>query len=258
MNRHFKNMIKYKDLFLELVKKDIKLKYRNSYIGVLWSMLNPLLMMVVLSVIFSTLFKSSIENFPIYVLIGRLVYTLFSESTSFAMDSVLANSQLIKKVYVPKYFFPISRICSSFITNLISLVPIIIVMLVTGMEFSFYNLLIIVPIVFMFLICTGFGLIMATVNVFFRDIKHLYSVILLILMYATPIFYPESIIPDQYKFILYVNPMYPVLHMFRDSVMYNSILSEEDIIFSCVQAVICLIIGLAVFYKKQDRFIFYL
>lgn len=258
MQEKIQNLYKYKDLFYELVKKDIKLKYKNSYLGILWSFLNPLLMMIVLTVIFSEVFKNNIDNFPVYVLTGRLIYSFFSEATNFAMASIQNNSQLIKKVYVPKYFFPLTRVCSSFLISLVSLVPIIIVMLLSGVEFSPLNLLIIVPLLLNLFISAGIGLIMATAAVFFRDLNHLYSIILMVIMYMTPIFYPAEIIPSKYHWIIELNPLYSILNMFRDVLMYNMMFSPVDLLISSFYAVIYFILGLVLFYKKQDKFIFHI
>lgn len=258
MKTHIYNFLKYKDLFFELIKKDINLKYKNSYLGVLWSLLNPLLMMIVLTIIFSEIFRNNIENFPVYVLTGRMLYSFFSESTNFAMNSIISNSQLIRKVYVPKYFFPLSRVCSSFITSLISLIPIVLVMIITGVQFSYYNFLIIIPLILLLVIAMGAGMILSTVFVFFRDMGHLYSVVLMILMYMTPIFYPASIIPDKYHWIIELNPLYPLLKMFRDVLMYGQMFDWSELLISSVYAVIYFLIGIFVFYKKQDRFIFHI
>lgn len=256
MKTHIYNLLKYKDLFYELVKKDIKLKYRNSYLGLFWSMLNPLLMMIILSIIFSAIFKNNIAYFPVYVLTGRLIYTMFSESTNFALDSIIMNSNLIRKVYVPKYFFPLSRVCSSFIINIVSLLPMFIVMLVLGMNFSWHLLLIIIPIALLFIFTMGAGLILSTINVFFRDIKHLYSVLLTLVMYSMAIFYPIEIIPEQYRFVFELNPLYVYLSIFRDLVMNSVLPNPTEVLLAFVYAVISFVIGLFVFYKKQDKFIF--
>lgn len=258
MKQYILNLLKYKDLFFELVRKDIKLKYRNSILGVFWSMLNPLLMMVVLSIVFMELFRVEIPNFPIYVLIGRILYQFFSESTNFAMDSLHVNAQLIRKVYVPKYFFPLSRVCSSFITTIIALLPLFIMMVVTGMTFDWVNLLFMLPLLYLFIICSGIGLLLSSINVFFKDMKHFYSVMLLVVMYMTPIFYPVSIIPDQYLVLFWLNPLYPVVEIFRDIVMYGSMPDPTMHLLSIVYAVIYWIFGLFVFYKCQDKFIYYL
>ncbi|MFD3271630.1 ABC transporter permease [Paenibacillus dendritiformis] len=258
MNKNIRNFLKYKDLLLELIKKDIKLKYRNSFLGILWSMLNPLLMMVVLTIIFSTVFNNHIDNFPVYVLTGRIIYQFFSESTNFAMDSIHANSQLIRKVYVPKYFFPLSRVCSSFITTLISTVPLLFVMLVTDVTFSWINIMFIIPLLYLLIISAGIGMLLASITVFFRDMKHLYSIVLMLIMYMTPIFYPASIIPEKYMPIIKLNPLFSVVEMFRDVVMYGQ-LPGLGAHFICIAYVFIYgTIGILVFYKTQDRFIYHL
>lgn len=258
MKNHIQNLIKYRDLFFELVIKDLKLKYRNSILGVLWSMLNPLLMMVVLSIVFMELFRFEIPNFPIYVLIGRILYQFFSEATNFAMESIHANAQLIRKVYVPKYFFPLSRVCSSFITTIIALIPLLIIMIVSGLSFSWINLLFIFPMVYLVFICAGIGLLLSSINVFFRDMKHFYSIVLLVVMYMTPIFYPASIIPDKFMNLILLNPLYSVVEIFRDVVLYNTMPDPLHHLLAIIYAVLYAIIGLYVFYRTQDRFIYYI
>ena len=257
MKRFVRNFVRYKDLFIELIKKDIKLKYRHSYIGVLWSMLNPLLMMVVLTIVFEALFRRQIEHFPVYVLTGRVLYAFFAEATNTALDSIHANAQLIRKVYVPKYFFPTSRVFSAFITNMAAFIPVILAMLVLGMDFSLYNLLVIVPLLLLLVISVGVGLILATIAVFFRDMKHLYSVLLTVIMYMTPIFYPESIVPQRYLPMMELNPLFPVVRMVRDTLMHNALPGANDLLFASGYAVLYLIVGLVVFYRKQNRFIHY-
>ncbi|QHT59258.1 ABC transporter permease [Paenibacillus lycopersici] len=258
MKTYFRNLVKYKDLFFQLVQQDIKIKYRNSTLGILWSMLNPLLMMIVMTVVFMELFKSNIPYYPVYVLSGRILYQFFSESTSFAMDSIHANGQLVRKVYVPKYFFPLSRVSSSFITTVISLVIIAILMAVTGVPFRWMNLLFVLPMFYLVGIVSGIGLLLSSITVFFRDMKHFYSVILLVLMYVTPIFYPESIIPDKYHLLFQMNPLYIVLKMFRDIVIYGNMPTLEAHLISIGYVVFFGVIGLFVFYKAQDKFIYHI
>ncbi|UZP03132.1 ABC transporter permease [Clostridium botulinum] len=248
----------YNGLLWEFVKRDIKLKYRNSILGILWSMLNPLLVMVVLTFIFSNLFKNKIPNFPVYCLSGRLIYDFFSQSTNQCMNSITGKSSLIKKIYVPKYLYPLSRVISTFIIFLISLIPLIIIMILTKVKISIMFMFILYPLICLLLLSLGWGLILATVNVFFRDMQHLYSVVLLIIMYASAIFYSADIINSKYVKILNLNPIYPIINVFRDCILYGRITNMESWILSSVYAIIAVIIGLIVFYKKQDRFILYI
>jgi len=257
MRTYILNFIKYKDLFIELVIRDIKIKYRNSFLGILWSMINPLLMMIVFSIVFMELFKNDIPNFPVYVLIGRILYQFFSEATSFAMEAVYANGQLINKLYVPKYFFPLTRVLSSFIISFLSLVPLLLVIMpLTGLSYDWINLMIIFPLVYLLLISTGIGLLLSALNVFFSDIKHLYSVLLVILMFLTPIFYPMEIIPEKYAIVLELNPLHIAIEMFRDVIMYGVLPNFDAHLSLIIYSLLFTVIGIIVFGKTQDRFIY--
>lgn len=253
-----KTLQNYRALLLEFVKKDIKLKYRNSALGIVWSMLNPLLIMFVLTFIFSNIFKSRIPNFPVYCLSGRLIYDFFSQSTNQCMNSITGKSSLIKKIYVPKYLYPLSKVLSSFIMALISFIPLIIIMIVMKEHVTTMALLVFYPLVCIFFISLGVGLILATVNVFFRDMQHLYSVILLILMYMSAIFYSIDIIPQNYAFIMKLNPVFPVICVFRDCILYGKVTESSNWILCSVHAILAISIGLIVFYKKQDKFILHI
>ncbi|MDU6039270.1 ABC transporter permease [Clostridium butyricum] len=258
MITQIKTFQEYRYLLWEFVKKDIKLKYRNSILGIVWSMLNPLLIMLVLTFLFSTLFKSKIPNFPVYCLAGRLIYDFFSQSTNQCMNSITGKSSLIKKIYVPKYLYPLSRVISSFIIFLISLIPLAGIMIITKVKVTKVILLSFYPLICLFFICLGVGLILATINVFFRDMQHLYSVVLMIIMYASAIFYSADIINPKYVAILNLNPIFPVIKVFRDCVLYGKITAVKSWVLCPIYAVILLIIGVIVFYKKQDKFILHI
>lgn len=258
MKDNIKNVIKYKDLLKELILKEIKMKYKNSVLGILWSMLDPLLTMMILTIVFGSIFKKDIPNFPVYVLIGRISFSFFSESTRAAMEAVLNNKQLIKKIYVPKYLFPLSKVCASFITFMISFIPLLIVMALTGIKFHKVNLLIVFPLIYLLLISIGVGLFLCTIRVFFGDIKHLYGAILLMVMYMTPIFYPANIIADRFVNFVRLNPLFTVVNMFRDVLMYNTVPTLESHLVCIILSMIYLGIGLIAFYKNQDKFILHI
>ena len=258
MGDKLKNFYNYRALLWEFVKKDIKLKYRNSFLGILWSMLNPLLVMIVLTFIFSNLFKSKIPNFPVYCLSGRLIYDFFAQATNQSMNSITSKSSLIKKIYVPKYLYPLSRVISTFIIFLISLVPLIIIMIVTKVEFTKMTLVVLYPLACLFVISLGIGLILSTINVFFRDMQHLYSVVLLVIMYASAIFYSADIINSKYVSILNLNPIFPVIKVFRDCILNGQITAVNSWILCPIYAILAFIIGGVVFYKNQDKFILHI
>ncbi|SHK24101.1 ABC transporter permease [Tepidibacter formicigenes] len=258
MNEYIYNFKKYRPLLKELVLRDIKLKYRRSVLGILWSILNPLLMMLVLTIVFSTLFKRSIDNFPVYLLCGRIIFDFYSQSTREAMTSIVSNGILIRKVYIPKYIFPISKGISTFVNLLFSLIALFIVMIVTNVKITWAIMLIPLPLIYIFIFSIGIGLTLAAYTVFFRDIVHLYSVVLTAWMYLTPLFYPVEIIPDSFKFVIYLNPLYYIIECFREIVLYGQIISLQKHLICILISLFSIVFGIIVFKKKQDKFILYI
>ena len=190
----------YKPLLNELVVRDLKVKYRRSFLGYVWSLLNPLLMMAIMSMVFSYMFRFDIPNYPLYLICGQTLWSFFNESTNMAMMSVIGNGSLIRKVYIPKYIFPLSRVLSGFVTMSFSLVAILIVMLVTRVPLTWNLLLFPIPLALLLLFCIGVGMALSALAVYFRDILHLYSVVVMAWMYMTPIFYPISALPEKLAF----------------------------------------------------------
>lgn len=186
----------YTPLLIELLKRDIKVKYRKSVLGVLWSVLNPLFMMIILSVVFSTLFKNNVENYPTYIFSGQLIYNFFSEATTSSMSAIVDNASLIKKIYVPKYLFVLARICSSMINLMATLSALFCVMLVLRIDLSYRLYEGVVALILLTLFSTGEGLVLSAIAVKFRDMMHLYSVFLTALMYLCPIIYEVLSVGD--------------------------------------------------------------
>ena len=248
----------YLPLMRELIVRDLKLKYRRSVLGYLWSLLNPLLMMIVLTKVFSYMFRVEVENFPLYLICGQTIYNFFNESTNMAMFSVIQNGGLIKKVYVPKEIFPISRILSSFITTLLSLLAIVVVMIFTHSAFRVTGLLFFVPFLLVLLFACGVGLILSALAVQFRDVTHLYSVVTLAWMYLSAIFYPVSAVPDNMRNIILHNPMYIYISMFR-SLLIDGVIPQACVFIEGTAVALGMFaLGMLVFKKMQDRFILYI
>ncbi len=252
------NFNRYRPLLSELVARDVKTKYRRSILGVLWTLLNPLLMMIVLSIVFTQLFgRFSIENYPLYLLSGQVVFNFFSESTTSGMNAIIINAPLIKKVYVPKYMFVLSRIISISINLMASFAALIIVMFFTRAELHYTVVLSIIPIAFLMMFSLGISMILATYAVKFRDIVHLYTVFTTVLLYLTPVIYPIEALPDWVKTIVYLNPITSILEMFRGFMMDGSMPSGFAILMTTIPSILSLLIGFRVFYKNQDKFILY-
>lgn len=268
--KYFKNFMKYRFLLGELIKKNIKLQYRNSILGVFWTFLQPLLTMIVLVIVFGSLFgkeSSGVVNYPTYLLCGRLLFEFYSQSTKKAMRSIVANSTVIKKVYVPKYIYPLSCVLSNFVTFLISLTVLVFVMgyfmifTETELRLTPYIFLAIVPILILAILCMGVGMLLATMQVFFRDIAYLYDVFCMMLFYATPIVYKLDQLGDKSHWItvgFMANPLYSIISMFRSCVLYGEMWNWNWFYYSLGVSVFFLLLGFFVFYRKQDKFILHI
>ena len=253
-----RNFIKYYDLIIELVLRDIKIKYKRSILGFAWSILNPLLMMIVMSIVFSTIFKTDIKNFPMYLITGQVIFTFFSEATNMAMLSIIGNGGLIKKVYIPKYIFPLSKVMFSFTNMLFSLVAVVIVAIATKLPITPAILLFPLPLIYVFIFSLGVGLLLASYAVFFRDLLHLYGILLLIWTYLTPIFYPITILPENVKKVIMFNPMFVYIDNFREIILYGKVPSLSSNLLCICYSLIALLIGTLAFRKAKDKFIFYI
>ena len=258
MNTKLDDYRKYSNLFVELVRKGIKLKYRRSYLGIIWSMIEPLLTMIVLTIVFGTLLGHTGKEFPVYILAGRLIYTLFSQSSTAALKSIRTNQGMIKKVYVPKALYPLSSITFNYILFLISLVVLLMVSLVLGVYPTWRALLAIVPLFVLFLLSVGAGLILATVGVFFRDMEYLWNVLLMLVMYTCAIFYyPEKILGSDVGWILKYNPLFCIISNFRSCVFGES-MDVWMLLYSLGFSLFSILLGVIAFEKNQDKFILYI
>ena len=258
MKKYIDNLIQYKFLLSELVKKGIKLKYRRSYLGIVWSLLEPLLTMIVLTIVFGTLYGNTDKTFPVYILTGRLIYSYYSTATKSALKSIRANSAMIKKVYVPKYLYPLSTVIFYYIIFLISLIVLAAVSIVLGIKPTIYLLQAPIALILVLILSYGCGMILATIGVFFRDMEYLWSVVLMIIMYTCAIFYyPEKLLKSGWFWILKYNPLYGIIKIFRDSV-FGKPINMHYLMYTTAFSLLCLVIGLVCFKKKQDDFILHI
>ncbi len=255
---YLKTFYQYKYLLSLMVRRDIKNKYKGSVLGILWSLVNPLLQMIVLTIIFATLFKNRIENFALYMISGRILFEFFSTTTNMSMNSLTGASSLIKKIYFPKYLVPLSRVISNFIIFLISLIDLVLVMLITKANITWTVVFAPLYLVLFFIFTLGISLLLSTVAVFFRDIEHLYGILTMILMYFSALFYPVEILPTEYMGFVLMNPIYQFISGFRDCVYYGNDISSSNLIVCLVWALGSLMVGLVLFKKNQDKFILHI
>lgn len=251
--------VAYKDLLIQLVQRDLKLKYRRSFLGYLWSVLNPLMTMVVLVIVFSHMFRAGISNFPVYLLCGQICFQFMTQSTNLAMASICGNAALLKKVYVPKYIFSLAKTSSGLVDFVFNLVALLIVMIATGAPFTFNLLWVPVITLEIYVFIVGVGLFLAATSVFFRDIAYIYSVFCTAWMYLTPIFYPFEMLPDWLQWIvMHFNPMFMYIQQLRSVCVDGSMPNMVFLARGSIASIILLIFGMFVFRKSQDKFILYI
>lgn len=246
---------RYRYLIKQLVARDFKTKYKRSVLGVLWSFLNPLLTMMVQYIVFSTLFKSDIPNFALYLLTGIVCFNFFSEATGMSLMSIVGNATLITKVYVPKYIYPLTRVMSSTVNFLLALIPLFFVMLITRAPIRPAILLLPLGLCCLFAVALGIGMLLASAMVFFRDTQFLWGVVSMLWMYATPIFYPESIIPTSFLTIYKMNPLYHIIRFIRILLIDGISPEPKAYVLMLIASFVPLLLGVTVFRKTQDKFV---
>lgn len=254
-----------KDRFIlkQLVTKDFKRKYRRSVLGIAWSVLNPLLMMIVMSIVFSFLFSNGIKNFPLYLILGNITFSFMSDSTSAALMSFLDAAPLLKKVRVSRFVFPVQKVLFALVNFAFSLIAVAIVMLWFRVVPTWHLIWLPVCLFLLVLFCSGIGLIVGSLAVFFRDVVHLWSVVLTAWTYLTPLFWDFNMLIDRGAplwviSIVKMNPMYGFVTFMRDIFLWNQSPSTEILMLCGGWSLVMLAIGIFVFRKTQHKFILYI
>ena len=250
---------KYKFLLYELVSRDFKVKYKRSILGIVWSLLYPILTMIVLALVFSNIFKFSTPgvNYLVYLLTGLVMFNYFNEASNLSMSSVVANFGLINKIYIPKYIFPISKCLFIGINFLLTLIPLYAIIIITGTPLNIYHLLLPYAFICLFIFTLGMGLILSAVSVFLRDMFYIYGIIIMLWTYLTPLMYDINMISAKLQPILKLNPMYHYINFARQIILYHRIPEPFTWIMCLASSVFVLIIGIIIFRKTQNKFIYY-
>jgi len=244
---------RYKYLILQLTRRDILARYKRSFLGVAWTMLNPLGMMIILSVVFSQLF-SSVKSYPAYILSGLIAWNFFAQSTNAAMSGLVWGGSLIQRIYIPRTAFGVSAVGTALVNLVFSIVPLIFVMLVTHTAIHISILFLPVSILLLACFSLGIGLILSTMAVYFPDVAEMYQIILLAWFYLTPIIYPEEILPPNLHWILALNPMYYLVNLFRLPLLEGRIPTFEEILPAAICGIGALVFGWIFFTSKSDEF----
>ncbi len=269
---HFFEMFKkYRNLLGELTRKNVKLKYRDSWLGIAWSFIQPLLTMIVLTVVFGNIFggnRANITCYPVYLFTGRLLFEFFTQSTKRALTSFRSNAPIIKKVYVPKYMYPVSGILSNFVTFSISIICYVCVWIFfkcTGLRggseltLGWSALLFFIPMAILLIFVTGVGLILSVLQVYFRDIEYIWDVFCTLLFYCVPVIYHiDTITTPWVHKVIEINPIYSMIELFRQCVLYCKPMDTKMLLYAIIWAFGTLFIGILIFHKKSDDLIFHL
>ena len=246
---------KYRELIFQLTRRDILTRYKRSVLGIAWTMLNPLGMMVVLTFAFSQLFKfDAIQNYPIYVLSGLIAWNFFSQTTTACLNSLVWGGGLFQRIYIPRSTFAISSMLTGVVNWLFSLVPLLVIIFLTDHKLPWTIVTFPFSIVLLFAFSLGVGLSLSAIGIYFPDVAEMYQIILTALLYLTPIIYPETIIPESLKWVLRINPMYYLVKMFRLSVYDGLLPTSETYIPALVFSFLALLIGWVFFTNKSKEF----
>lgn len=259
MKKYIKGFYDYRFLLSELVKRGIRLKYRRSYLGIVWSLIEPLMTTTVLVIVFGALFNRLKDpTFATYIMCGRLTFTFFSNGTKGGSKAIRSNAGMIKKVYVPKYLYPLSSVLYNFIIYLISLVVLVPVMIYSRLLPTMYMWKVIPAILILLILTVGIGMILSVMDVFFRDVEYLWNVLLMIIMYLSAIFYPvDRLEKNHLEWLLEYNPLYCIINMFRGGMMgYENPMWEY--LYPLIFGSVCFVLGFVLVKKKQDEFILHL
>ena len=251
---------KYKFLLHQLISRDFKVKYKRSVLGVLWSLLYPILTMTVMALVFSNVFKFSTPgvNYLVYLLTGLVMFNYFSEASNLSMSSVVANFALINKIYIPKYIFPLSKCLFVGINFLLTLIPLYAIILITGTPLNIYHVLLPYAFICLFIFTLGMGLILSAVSVFLRDMFYIYGIVMTLWMYLTPIMYDINLISVNYQKFFKLNPLYHYINFARRIILYGEMPTPFTFAVCAISALGTLLIGVIVFKKTQDKFIYYI
>ena len=248
----------YRFLLKELVGRDFAVKYRRSYLGLVWVVLNPLLTMIVMSSVFSYIFRLQIQNYAVYLILGNITFSCFSEITQLGTQSIVGNGQIIKKVYIPKYIFPLSKALFAFFNFILTLIPAMIVILYYRIPITINYLLLPIVLAGLFMFALGIGFFLSALQVFMRDTQYLYTILLTLWTYLTPIFYSEESLAPILMKLMQFNPMYTYILCIRRIMLYGVTPTVFQLMACIWMGIAALIIGIKYFFNKQSKFILHI
>jgi ABC-type polysaccharide/polyol phosphate export permease len=252
-----KSLYKYRYLLWEMILRNIKNRYKRSILGIAWTMINPLLTMLVMAIVFSQLFAVSLPRYPVYLLCGLLLWNFFSQTTVAAIRDLVWGSSLLKRIYIPKALFATAAAGTGMVNLLLAIIPLGIIALFSGSKMGLPLLFVPIALILAFMFSLGIGLGISTQAVFFADVLDMYQIALIAWMYLTPIFYPVEIMAPKLRWIIYINPLYYIVECFREPIYLNKFPSLQTIFFASLSAGIAMVVGSWIFARKSTEFTYY-
>lgn len=256
LQRLFADIHASRYMLKNLVTQELTVKYKRSALGFLWSLLNPMANMIISSIVFGSIMRFDLKDFVVFLYAGMLPWSFFGVSEDFCGVSIINNEGFIKKIYLPKIVFPLSTVCAQFVNMIFSMVALFFFMMILGAKATISLVFLPVAFALIFLWTLGFSLLMATVNVYFRDMRYIMSVLMNAWYYLTPILYPITMIPESLRPVFYLNPGYYLVDMFRSPIYYNTFPTMHNILIALACALSVFFLGLNVFYRKEKDFVF--
>ena len=253
----FRDAYRYRELIWALSMKELTVRYKRSALGFLWALLNPLLMMVIYSVVFSTIMAAKIQHYAVFLLSMLIPWTFFAQSMAYASESIVGNADLIKKVRVPRSVFPIAAVISNIINFLLSLIPLLLIVLALQHPVFVTWFFLPIPLLALTIFTVGATFLFATANVFYRDVAHILQIVIQMWFYITPVLYSIDFFPAQYRWVFKLNPLIYVMNDFRMSIYYGQLPQTQSVVASFICGFIALFFGLALFRKYENQFVYY-
>ncbi|MGE5207627.1 MAG: ABC transporter permease [Chlamydiota bacterium] len=253
----FRDIYRHRELIWALALKELHVRYKRSVLGFIWALLNPALLMIILTLVFGSIMRFQIDHYAIFLLSMLLPWTFFSQSLAYGVESVVSNASLMKKVRIPKLVFPVAAVLANVINFVLSLIPLALLVVVLRFPLHWTWIYLPVPMLGLFLFTLGAAFLLAAVNVFFRDVSHIVQIILSAWFYFSPIIYSLDFIPKKYLFLFRLNPLLYVLNGFRLSIYYGQLPSPQSFGMSLACGIAALVIGFSIFRRLQDSFVFY-
>ncbi|MBI1761765.1 MAG: ABC transporter permease [Acidobacteria bacterium] len=249
----FKELVRYRDLLTQLIARNIKTRYKRSVLGILWTMLNPLLMMLVLTFVFSEVFRFSTKNYAVYALAGLSLWNFFAQTTTGAMSELIWGGGLLNRIYIPRAIFAASALGTGLVNLLLSLLPLFVIMVITGVPVRPTILILPIPIILTAMFSLGVALILSRLAAYFADVVEMYQILLLAWMYLTPVIYPKEIIPGRLRWLFNLNPMFHLIEIFRAPLFIGWLAGPKTVAAATLAAFVTLAFGWWYFSRKADE-----